>query len=229
MTEVSAIGGQRRSLPAILAVIGALAGALVLVLTSQSDNNIVREPALHATQADSVEESSPGTEALHQGLHETRRQHELEIERALVSNNPQQRDAAFGVALPELLELDPGGVVDLVARQEGDTRNILRDEVVRLWIRNDRDAAVIWIGSFENEWERKASATIAMRTLAAINPAQAVALADEFDVGRDDGSLEHIVQIWATEDFDACMKWLQTRPDNPQTAQLRVRIEQTRN
>jgi hypothetical protein len=84
------------------------------------------------------------------------------------------------------------------------------------------------MGSLENEWERKASATIAMRTLAAIEPAQAIAVADEFGVGRDDGSLEHIVQIWATENFDECMKWLETQPDNARTAQLRARIEQVR-
>jgi hypothetical protein len=163
-----------------------------------------------------------------QRSHEAGRRSRLEIERALVYNNPQQRDAAFGAALPELLDVDPRSVVALVGRQEGETRNNLRDEVVRLWIRKDRDAAVIWMGSFENEWERKASATVAMRTLAAIDPAQAVAVADEFGVGRDDGSLEHIVQIWAAEDFDACMKWLQTQPDDPRTAPLRARIERSR-
>jgi len=49
------------------------------------------------------------------------------------------------------------------------------------------------MGSFENEWKRKASAKAALRKLAAINPAQAVTAADEFDVGRDEGSVEHIV------------------------------------
>ena len=152
----------------------------------------------------------------------------LEIERALVSSDAQQRESAFNVSLPELLELEPARVVELVARQEGETRDALRDEVVRLWIRKDRDAALVWMGSFQNEWEREASATIAMRTLAAIEPAQAVAVADQFGIGRDDGSLEHIVQIWATENFDECAKWLETQPDNAQTSQLRARVEQVR-
>ena len=152
----------------------------------------------------------------------------LEIERALVSSDAQHRDSAFNVSLPELLELEPARVVELVARQEGEKRDVLRDEVVRLWIREDRDAALVWMGSFQNEWERVASATIAMRTLAAIEPAQAVAVADQFGIGRDDGSLEHIVQIWATENFDDCAKWLETQPDNAQTSQLRTRVEQVR-
>ncbi|MES1263659.1 MAG: hypothetical protein ABUL69_04840 [Peristeroidobacter soli] len=149
----------------------------------------------------------------------------LDIERALVSNNPQQRETAFNVLLPELLESEPARVIALVARQQGETRDAIRDEVVRLWTRKDQNAAILWMGSIENEGERKASATVAMRTLAAIEPAQAVSVADQFGVGRDDGSLEHIVQIWATENLDASLKWLETQPDNAQTAQLRARIE----
>ena len=228
MTESRANGGQRKTLPAILALTVAGAGALVLVFSNDGDVNVAHGPAPQSSRAGLVAEATPRADVSHQGLHEAGRQRQREIELALVSNNPQQRDAAFGLALPELLDLDPGSVVELVARQENEARNILRDEVVRLWIRKDRDAAMIWMGSFENEWERKASAVTAMRTLAAINPAQAVAVADEFDVGRDDGSLEHIVQIWATENFDECMRWLSTRPDNPQTSQLRARVEQVR-
>jgi len=228
VTEASANGGRRKTLPAVFALSVAGAGALALLLSKEAVVKVEPAPAPQSLRSRPTAEAQPLTAESHQGLHETGGQRLLEIERALVSNNPQQRDAAFGVALPELLKLDPASVIELVARQEGETRNILRDEVVRLWIRQDRDAAVIWMGSFEQEWERKASATVAMRTLAAINPAQAVAVADEFDVGRDDGSLEHIVQIWATENFDECARWLATRPDNPQTAQLRARVEQVR-
>jgi len=161
--------------------------------------------------------------------HDSRQSSELrllEIERALVSNDPLQREAAFNVALPELLHSQPAWVVELVARQQGETRDALRDEVVRLWIRKDRDAALMWMGTFGDEAERKAAATIAMRTLAAIEPAQAIAVADQFGIGRDDGSLEHIVQIWAAENFIECAKWLETQPDNAWTSQLRARIQQ---
>jgi hypothetical protein len=228
VTEAGANGGQRKTLPAIFALTVAGAGALVLMLTKDGGRNVASAPEPQSSGTGVVAEASPRANVPHQGLHALGGQRQLEIERALVSNNPQQRDAAFGLALPELLDLDPERVIEMVARQEGEARNILRDEVVRLWIRKDRDAAVIWMASFEEEWERKASATIAMRALAAINPAQAVALADEFDVGREDGSLEYIVQIWATEDFDGCARWLATQPDNAQTAQLRVRVEQVR-
>src|SRR5688572_17146853 len=40
-----------------------------------------------------------------------------EIERALVSADPQQRETAFSSLLPQLLQEQPGSVVAMVARQ----------------------------------------------------------------------------------------------------------------
>lgn len=156
---------------------------------------------------------------------ERSRQVALEIERALVASDPQQRETVFNVLLPELLEGAPGRVIAMVARQEsGEARDALRDEVARQWITSDRDAAIEWMGTLD-ETERRASATIAMRTLAASDPAQAIRVADLFGVGRDDGSLEHMVQIWATENPREATRWLESQPANdPRTAQLRARI-----
>ena len=215
------MGGQRKTLLAFFAL--ASVAAIVMLIAMNVPHRSDPEPATTLPAlAGAADPEVPANDVPRDPR--TSEQRVLEIERALVSNNPQQREMAFNVLLPELLESEPVRVVELVARQEGETRDALRDEVVRLWIRKDRDAAREWMGSLENESERKAAATIAMRTLAAIEPAQAIAVADEFGVGRDDGSLEHIVQIWAAEDFDACMKWLETQPDNAHTAQLRARI-----
>ena len=154
----------------------------------------------------------------------------LGIERALVARDSRQRETAFAFLLPELIELQSERVVAMVARQEpGETRDLLRDEVVRQWIVRDRDAAIAWMGSLENEVEREASATLAMRTLAATSPAEAIEVADQFGVGRDDGTLEHLVQIWATEKPDEAMRWIDSQsPTDPRTAQLRARIDLVR-
>jgi hypothetical protein len=229
--EVRGRGGQRIALPAFLALTLVAAVALTLAITGALDAP-ERPDARPATTPSSVAvpaaSPAPPANDTRRDPRERNEQLALEIERALVSSHAQQRGSAFYVSLPELLAREPARVVELVARQEGETRDALRDEVVRLWIRKDRDAALVWMGSFQNEWERAASATIAMRTLAAIEPAQAVAVADQFGIGRDDGSLEYIVQIWATENFDECTKWLETQPDNAQTSQLRARVEQVR-
>jgi hypothetical protein len=208
----------------IVALASAAAVALSLALSLAPKPAPVAAAKLPAASLP-VSGPVPPTQVASRDSRDTSQQRLLEIERALVSNDPGQREAAFSFSLPGLLDSKPAWVIDLVARQQGDTRDALRDEVVRLWIRKDRDAALMWMGTFENEAERKSAATIAMRTLAAIEPAQAIAVADQFGVGRDDGSLEHIVQIWAAENFEECANWLETQPNNASTAQLRTRIE----
>lgn len=218
-------GGRRFALPAFFAVASGVVVAVAILVSRKPDvDPAVTLPAASEPSVNPVKlaEDAP------RDARELQEQRVLWIERALVSSDSLQRERAFNVLLPQLLDAEPARVIDLVARQQGETRDTLRDEVVRLWIRKDRDAALVWMGSFENDWERKASATIAMRTLAAIEPSQAIAVADQFDIGRDDGTLEHLVQIWATEDFDEAAQWLETQPDNANTAQLRARIEQVR-
>lgn len=150
------------------------------------------------------------------------------VERALVARDAQQRETAFTFLLPELIQVAPGMVTDMVARQEpGEARDTLRDEVARQWIVKDRDAAVAWIKTL-GEAERKASANIAVGAIAAASPAEAIAAADELDVGRHDGSLERLVQRWATEDLAAALEWIGRQPPGPRTDQLRARIEHVR-
>ncbi len=153
----------------------------------------------------------------------------MAIERALVSRDLQQRETAFNAVLPELLRGEPNRLITMVTRQEpGEARDALRDEVARQWITLDRTPAIEWMNSLEQA-ERTASAKIATRALAARDPAQAIAVADHFGIGRDDGSLEHMVQIWATAKPEEALRWLEAQPpDDPRTAQLRARIEQVR-
>jgi hypothetical protein len=82
--------------------------------------------------------------------------------------------------------------------------------------------------SLENEAERRDSAMAAVRTLASVAPHEAIYVADQLDVGRDDGYLEHMVQIWAEENINQAERWLATQPGGPRTEQLRTRIEQVR-
>jgi hypothetical protein len=120
-----------------------------------------------------------------------------QIERALVSRDAAAREAAFAFALPELIRLTPTGVIALVARQPaGVARDALRDETARQWIRTDRDAAVEWLRSLPDA-DRSAGGMTAVRSLAASSPPEAIRVADELQIGRDDGSVDHILQIWA--------------------------------
>ena len=75
----------------------------------------------------------------------------------------------------------------------------------------------------------RAVATAAVRTLAAGSPAPAIEIALRIDIGRDDGSQEHLVQIWAAEDPVAASRWIDSQPAGaPDTRLLRARIELVR-
>jgi hypothetical protein len=153
------------------------------------------------------------------------RQLALEIESALVSGDTHRRETAFAVLLPELLQAEPARVVDMVARApSGDARDALREEVARQWITRDTEAAVTWLQSLGEE--RAAGARMAVRALAAVSPAQAIDVADRLNVGRDDGSVEHIMQMWAAESPREARRWLDNQPESPRTAQLRTRLSQ---
>ena len=153
----------------------------------------------------------------------------LGIERALAARDPQQRETAFTFLLPELIQVAPQRVVEMVAHQEpGEARDALRGEVARQWITKDRDAAIRWMKSLGNEAEIRDSATVAVRTLSAMAPDQAIYVADQFGIGRDDGSLERMVQLWAEDDIDRSLRWLRAQPPGPKTDQLRARIDLVR-
>jgi len=217
------------SLAALIAVLTAVSAAH---LSGTRDTNKPHPQSIARVRApihSPTVHSAPSANEIVSSANERNRQLAIAIERALVSRDSQQRETAFNFVLPELLREEPDRLIAIVARQEpGEARDALRDEVVRQWITHDRDAAIEWMNSLEQA-DRTTCATIAMRTLAAINPAQAIAVADQFGVGRDDGSLEHMVQIWATEKPDEAMRWIEEQPPGePRTAQLRARIEQAR-
>ena len=151
------------------------------------------------------------------------------IERALVSGNPQQRETAFAILMPELLQIDPQRAVAMLARQQpGEARDVLREEVARQWVARDRDAAIDWMKSLESSVEQRAAAQVAVSSLAAIDPGQAIYVADQFGIGQDDGYVEHLVQIWAEEDVEGATRWLESQPAGPRTDRLRERIRQVR-
>jgi hypothetical protein len=103
----------------------------------------------------------------------------LEIEQALISGDAQRREAAFTFLLPELIQVEPGRVVEMFARQpSGKARDLLRDEIARQWVARDVAAATSWMKSLD-EGERRASAAAAVASIAFHDPDAAGAVADE--------------------------------------------------
>jgi len=156
------------------------------------------------------------------------REHPARLEEALQdavsSQDSKWREAAFVFLLPELLQVEPQRLVELVARQApGPARDLLRTELAQLWIGRDARAAVAWMKSL-GEADQKAAALTALTTIAPANPLQAIGLALEFDVGLRDGTVDRLVQLWAADDPPAARRWLETQPREPRIDPLRDRL-----
>jgi hypothetical protein len=147
----------------------------------------------------------------------------LEIERALLARDPRRREAAFTFLLPELIQVEPQLVVDMIdALEPGEARDTLRTELARQWIARDRDAAIGWMKSLD-ESERNASASSAVRAIAAAAPEQAIYVADVFDV--DDGFVEQVARSWARDNPHEVNRWLATQPDSPRKRELAAHVD----
>ena len=102
-----------------------------------------------------------------------------ELESALLSKDRGRREAAFVFILPELVQVDVGRVVDMVARQpKGEPRDTLRTEFTRAWIARDPAAATKWMKTLPHQ-ERRASGAAAVDFIFPQSPDRAAALADE--------------------------------------------------
>ena len=111
----------------------------------------------------------------------------LDLERALRSKDFDAREAAFTFLLPELVQMKPRLVVDMIAAQDsGELRDTLRTELARQWIQRDRDAAIGWMKSLDGA-ERRASARVAMREVYPLSREQASYIAKELGIGTDPG------------------------------------------
>jgi hypothetical protein len=111
---------------------------------------------------------------------------EREIAQALEASDADRREAVIVYLLPELLQVEPDRVLNLMARAGPGARGeLLRHEVARLWIARDPYAAVRWMKSLEGE-QRRAAVLTAVAELAPHEPARALQLAREFALDEDE-------------------------------------------
>jgi hypothetical protein len=171
-----------------------------------------------------VREAMPSEADIEREAREHPARLEEAIQDAVNSRDSQWREAAFVFLLPELLQVEPQRLIELVARQKpGPGRDLLRTELSQYWIDRDAPAAMAWMRSLD-ESERRASALTALNTIAPVNPLQAIAIALEFDVGLRDGTIERLVQVWAADDPPAVRRWLDTQPREPRMDSVRERV-----
>jgi hypothetical protein len=151
------------------------------------------------------------------------------IERALVSLDPREREAAFTLLLPQLIERDPALAEQLLERCDaGPVCDELFRRALTAAADSDIERASQWVANVLQDEKRHEAAQELTRHLARKNPGVAIEVANRFDVGRDDGSLEHLMQLWAVENPTQAQRWLEAQPAGPQRDQLYARFKLAR-
>lgn len=156
---------------------------------------------------------------------ERARQLRLEVERALLSVDDAQRDRAYRQLLPALIKLDPAAVEQLIASwPAGPAREELLRNTAHAWSTVSVDGAVDWAAGIKEDDERAIVATEIISHVAQRDPARAIGISDQFGIGRKDGTVEHMVQLWATENLPESLRWAETQQQGPLRDQLIARI-----
>jgi hypothetical protein len=147
------------------------------------------------------------------------------IQRALVSVDADERERALTNELPALIAIDAKSAGELVARTEpGPVRDVLRARVVRLWAAADLNGAMDWVKALDDAGERRLAASDVATEIATSDPATALEVFDIFGIGRADGTLEHVVQLWAEEHLQEALDYAQAQERSPTRDQLLARI-----
>ena len=156
---------------------------------------------------------------------EKSRQLQLEIERALASIDEVERGRAYTQLLPALIAIDPVAVERLV---ESCPAGPVRDQLLRHaalgWSAANLDGAIEWVTAMKDDAERDIAATEIVSEVAQADPAHAIEVSDLFRVGRNDGTVEHIAQLWAVENLKASLDWVEAQPPGAPRDQLLARI-----
>lgn len=149
----------------------------------------------------------------------------LEVERALLSLDDAQRDRAYRQLLPALIKLDPAAVEQLVASWPASpAREELLRNTAHAWSAVSVDGAVDWASRLKEDDERAIVVTEITSHVAQVDPARAIGISDQFGIGRKDGTVEHMVQLWATENLQESLKWAENQLQGPRRDQLVARI-----
>ena len=156
---------------------------------------------------------------------EQARQLRLEIERALLSVDDARQERAYRQLLPALIKLDPATVEQLVANWPvSPAREDLLRNTAHAWSGVSVAGAVDWASRVKDDDERAIVATEIASQVAQGDPGRAIRISDQFGIGRKDGTLEHMVQLWATENLQESLRWAENQQQGPQRDQLVARI-----
>lgn len=147
-----------------------------------------------------------------------------DIERGLFSSDAFEREQALA-KLPALLAVDAAAAARLLEQfDSGPPRDELRRQLASAWAAADIQGAMRWSQTLARKEERASAQADIVAQVAKSDPAKAVSVSDAFSIGRDDGTVEHTVQLWATERLPDALAWIRAQPAGADRDQLLARI-----
>jgi hypothetical protein len=149
----------------------------------------------------------------------------LEMQRALVSVDDAERERGYTQLLPILIALDASAVARLIENTpSGPAREELLHHAARTWTATDADGAIEWAATLSDDDGRLAVAADIASQLAQSDPASAIEVSDLFGIGRDNGVVEHLAQVWAADNLHEVLEWIRQQPASAQRDQLLARV-----
>lgn len=150
---------------------------------------------------------------------------QLEIGRALASADDEERERAYTHLLAELIAIDPDAMKRLVANYPG---GLIREQLLRhtahTWSAVNLQGAIAWTKGMDEDSERVVAASEIVSQVGQSDPGHAIEVSDVLGVGRNDGTVEHIAQLWATQNLQAALDWTAAQPPGPQRDQILARV-----
>lgn len=148
-----------------------------------------------------------------------------QIALALRSGSAAERDHALYRLLPRLIADDPSAAGHLALAWEP---GLLRDEflrqVIHHWSEADIGGVLTWLTALLDADDRRLAAATTTAQVAQADPAGALDLSQVLRVGLEDGSFEHLAQLWTEEEPAAAVNWVMAQPAGPVRDRLLARI-----
>jgi hypothetical protein len=150
---------------------------------------------------------------------------QLEIGRALASADDAERERAYAQLLAQLIAIDPAAMKRLVANYPA---GLIREQLLRrtahTWSAVDLQGAIAWAKGVNEDGERVVAASEIVSQVGQTDPGHAIEVSDVFGIGRNDGTVEHIAQLWAMQNLQSALDWTEAQPPGPQRDQILARI-----
>ena len=136
------------------------------------------------------------------------------IQQALASPDQAIRDVAINQWLPDLMRRSPrAGAYLAETAPEGELRDLLVQQVSRIWATLDLNSALEWAAGSPYSEEREFALDNVCAQVAEANPPQAIALREKYiPEGGSYQPIETLVQKWAYTNLLATVAWLDSRP-----------------